>query len=156
MWPKIWGSMAWDTLYFMILSYPPKPTPEQQENMQNFWKLFCTHLPCPVCVYHSLIYMERKPVDTSSRLALEKYFIDFRNEVNTRLKKPIFSLEKSRESLYTRRIAQHLEEEASVGDPEIKSTGTNKNTLVIILVVFLVLSVLTNTVLIILRNVHPA
>jgi hypothetical protein len=145
--------MAWDTLYFMILSYPPKPSPEQREQMRQFWRLFCKHLPCPVCVYHSSRYMQLNPVDTSSRLSLEQYYVEFRNEVNARLKKPVFSLKESRESLYTRRIAQHLVSTEAPAEPK---TPASNNTLVVVLIVCLVVSVLANVGLVCSHYVNQA
>lgn len=47
--PCWWGSTLWQTIFFIVATYPDNPTPEQIENIKCFFKSLKSLLPCEGC-----------------------------------------------------------------------------------------------------------
>lgn len=43
------GNAAWCLLHTMAARYPENPTPQQMEDMNEFFILFSRLYPCPLC-----------------------------------------------------------------------------------------------------------
>jgi hypothetical protein len=134
MWPKIWGGITWDTLYFFILNYPDTPNDVEKNKMSEFFTLFCYHLPCPVCKYHAMLYIRENPVNTENKESLELYLLNFHNNINIRLNKKALKLQTARQDLFERRVRPQLSsyETTDIGESESNS-DQNKNVTIILI-----------------------
>lgn len=47
--PCWWGSHLWQTIYFIVATYPDNPTSEEIESIKNFFKALKKLLPCSNC-----------------------------------------------------------------------------------------------------------
>lgn len=43
------GFYTWNFLHTMVAYFPEKPTPEQKQDMEQFFKLLSRLYPCPDC-----------------------------------------------------------------------------------------------------------
>jgi hypothetical protein len=89
--PRVFGRVTWPFLHIWSLKYPVQPNLAQQKDASDFIEKVFLKLGCGDCVRHSFDYAEEFPVALNSRFELVKWFFDFHNSVNKRLKKPIFT-----------------------------------------------------------------
>lgn len=84
------GHGTWNFLHRMAAQYDKEPTPERQEDMRMFIKLFGDFYPCPDCSAHFREMIKEHPPDVSSNWNLSIWFCKVHNIVNERLGKPQF------------------------------------------------------------------
>lgn len=93
--PEVWGPPFWFTLHNGALNYPSLANPLCIERMKNFIIGIPVMIPCETCKEHATAYIESNKdyLDyiCASRDKLFKFFVDFHNYVNIRLKKPEMS-----------------------------------------------------------------
>ena len=93
--PEVWGPPFWFTLHNGALNYPSLANPLCIERMKNFIIGIPVMIPCETCKEHATAYIESNKdfLDyiCASRDKLFKFFVDFHNYVNIRLKKPVMS-----------------------------------------------------------------
>lgn len=93
--PEVWGPHFWFTLHNGSLNYPSLANPLCIERMKNFIIGIPVMIPCETCKEHATAYIETNKdyLDyiCASRDKLFKFFVDFHNYVNIRLKKPEMS-----------------------------------------------------------------
>jgi len=93
--PEVWGPHFWFTLHNGALNYPSLANPLCIERMKNFIIGIPVMIPCETCKEHATAYIESNKdyLDyiCASRDKLFKFFVDFHNYVNIRLKKPEMS-----------------------------------------------------------------
>jgi len=93
--PEVWGPPFWFTLHNGSLNYPSLANPLCIERMKNFIIGIPVMIPCETCKEHATSYIETNKdyLDyiCASRDKLFKFFVDFHNFVNIRLKKPEMS-----------------------------------------------------------------
>jgi len=93
--PEVWGPPFWFTLHNGALNYPSLANPLCIERMKNFIIGIPVMIPCETCKEHATSYIETNKdyLDyiCASRDKLFKFFVDFHNFVNIRLKKPEMS-----------------------------------------------------------------
>jgi hypothetical protein len=93
--PEVWGPYFWFTLHNGALNYPSLANPLCIERMKNFIIGIPVMIPCETCKEHATAYIESNKdyLDyiCASRDKLFKFFVDFHNYVNIRLKKPEMS-----------------------------------------------------------------
>jgi len=99
---KEWGNAMW----YFIHTFSHKLKDEYKTEipiLYDFILQICHNLPCPDCKNHAVAYFKRvnKTYITSSKENLINFLWKFHNDVNIRLKKPIFSKEKLNE-LYSK------------------------------------------------------
>ncbi len=82
------GPSAWKFMHSVAFTFPN----DAEEGLRNQYKSFFESighiLPCPGCSVHFRQYMEKHPVDVSSREALARWVYDVHCDVNTRSRKP--------------------------------------------------------------------
>ena len=89
--PCWWGSQLWQTIFFMVATYPDNPTQEQIEGIKNFFKSLKILLPCSGCQesYSKFSCEPNTNVDNidnfKSKDNLIKFVYDLRNKVNGKL-----------------------------------------------------------------------
>jgi hypothetical protein len=102
--PEVFGPPMWFTLHNGAARYPDNPSPIIKERMKNFILGIPAMVPCKKCREDSTSYIERNKKDldkiVSDKSHLFKFFVDFHNDVNKKLNKPIMSL-KDAKKLYS-------------------------------------------------------
>jgi len=89
---KEWANAVW--LLFHTLAEKLKPEFSASEAPVLFSHMvdICYNLPCPDCQGHATAYMQKanKPLVTASRENLMRFLWEFHNNVNLRIKQPLF------------------------------------------------------------------
>lgn len=89
--PCWWGSNIWQTIYFIVASYPDNPTKQQIEAAYNFFKSLKYLLPCEGCQesYNKFSCESNTNTECLDNFKSKKKFILFvfnlRNKVNSKL-----------------------------------------------------------------------
>jgi hypothetical protein len=86
----MWSKIYWPFLEALALSVPQQG--DTQGHAATAMKAILSNLPCQVCTWHALAYLEQHPFDASSREAAFKWVVAFHNSLNVRNKKPEFSV----------------------------------------------------------------
>lgn len=77
----------WKTMHSVAFTYaadPDNPTPEEQKAALDFFGSLGLLIPCTACGKHYASYLERNPVDVSSRKALSEWVYKLHSDVNRR------------------------------------------------------------------------
>ena len=95
--PEVFGPPLWFTLHNGATNYPEIASPIISEKMKNFILGLPYIISCENCQSHAIAYIEEhyeKMCEAcKGRDELFKFFFDFHNYVNKRLKKPEMKLE---------------------------------------------------------------
>tara|TARA_Y100000816_G_scaffold200776_2_gene147479 strand:+ start:2935 stop:3537 length:603 start_codon:yes stop_codon:yes gene_type:complete len=89
---KVWGPYIWYMLHGLAEKIKDKSFHGLKNELLEHIFNICVNLPCPSCSTHSREYLQKidlKKIKTKQELRL--MLLDFHNNVNTRLRKPIFS-----------------------------------------------------------------
>jgi hypothetical protein len=98
--PEFWGSSFWLILHNGALRYPKNASNVFKNKMKGFIKGIPYMVPCYDCKQHaeaSIDNLSEKELDEicSGQDKLFKFFVDFHNDVNKRLFKPIVTYEEA-------------------------------------------------------------
>lgn len=93
--PNVWGTHAWSFLHCVVMTYPNRPSLEQQANMTVFLHSLGNVLPCKLCRKNFRKYISNHPIQVQSKTKLRDWVIDLHNAINQRLGKPILSHEEA-------------------------------------------------------------
>lgn len=77
-------------MHTMVARFPEEPSPEERKTLETFVYLFSRLYPCGDCARHFRGLLAKYPPQTSSRNAAAGWLCFVHNQVNERLKKPIF------------------------------------------------------------------
>jgi hypothetical protein len=89
----IWGNACWYLFHTLAEKLKPECDEEVQTILFHF-KQVCYNLPCPSCSQHAMETLQSAHLDRiKTRENLKRFFLEFHNLVNKRLKKPIFTQE---------------------------------------------------------------
>ena len=91
---KVLGRSAWTLMHTMAVTYPDKPSLQQQDKMRHFLSAVASFYPCRLCGTHLESYLREHPADVSSRRAFEQWLCTLHNSVNDKLKKPNFDCQR--------------------------------------------------------------
>ncbi|CAI2358494.1 Erv1/Alr family protein [uncultured virus] len=92
-----WGRTYWDTIHITTLSYPDDPTIQELDAAASSISALRYTLPCYTCKQHTnnildeMDFEGNKHVYLQSKTSFIDWGIDFHNEVNKQLGKPILS-----------------------------------------------------------------
>jgi hypothetical protein len=78
----------------MMARFPEQPTPDDQLTLKTFITLFSRLYPCGECAGHFQKLIAKYPPQVSSRNAAAGWACFVHNQVNERLKKPVFDCNK--------------------------------------------------------------
>jgi Erv1/Alr family protein len=79
----IWGPLLHDILLFIASAYEEKPSEKQQESMLLCITHIFANLPCKdPCAIEATTYIEKNPIDVTSKDALLLYLVTFHNRLN--------------------------------------------------------------------------
>ncbi|KAI9270913.1 ERV/ALR sulfhydryl oxidase domain-containing protein [Helicostylum pulchrum] len=84
------GRATWKFLHTMMARYPETPTESERKSLKDFMMLFSTLYPCGECATHFNKMITTYPPQTSSRVAASQWLCAMHNNVNERLKKPMY------------------------------------------------------------------
>lgn len=92
---SVWGPLGWMTLHSVATSYPEVPTLAEKQLMSSWLDMFRDTITCPYCRDHftSLLanYRVMFPDMLSSRNNFALFSFRAHNDVNRRLKKPVYA-----------------------------------------------------------------
>ncbi len=89
--PTIWGGKAWKFIHSIADGFPENPTTEQLNSAHQFFSNLHFMLPCQKCCVHCKENLKKNPPNFKNKEELKKWLIDFHNDVNKMLKKPIYT-----------------------------------------------------------------
>lgn len=84
------GNAAWKLLHTTMAKFPDKPTPDDSASLKSYVYLFARLYPCGDCARHFQTILAKYPPQVGSRSSAATWACHVHNEVNTRLKKPLF------------------------------------------------------------------
>ncbi|XP_077489878.1 evr1_Alr domain-containing protein Alr [Amblyomma americanum] len=84
------GRCTWSLLHSVAAYYPKKPTPAQQNDAEQFFRLFSRLYPCDDCARDFRKELESSPPRVTSRAELAQWLCEQHNAVNRKLGKPEF------------------------------------------------------------------
>ncbi|KAI1451338.1 ERV/ALR sulfhydryl oxidase domain-containing protein [Annulohypoxylon moriforme] len=84
------GRSTWKFLHTMMARFPDKPTEDDSLALKTFVQLFARLYPCGDCARHFQKLLAKYPPQVSSRNAAAGWACFMHNQVNERLKKPLF------------------------------------------------------------------
>ncbi|RDL33829.1 uncharacterized protein BP5553_08197 [Venustampulla echinocandica] len=88
------GRASWTLLHSITATYPETPTPNEQNDVKQFMRLFGKLYPCWVCAEDFQSYMERNKVRAETRDRFGRWMCEAHNEVNRKLGKNEFDCNK--------------------------------------------------------------
>jgi len=84
------GRGAWHFLHRVAAAFDKAPTPVRVKEMETFFSLVGDFYPCPECAAHFRQLLAERPVEAQNNRVLSLWLCDIHNDVNGRLKKPLF------------------------------------------------------------------
>ena len=99
--PDIWGPPLWYQMHMKTFDYPTRPTPQDKDNIREYFRGIINVLPCETCKEHYIEFLQKRPIryQYESRDNLINWLIDLHNEVNSRTGKKVLSYKEAR-SIY--------------------------------------------------------
>ena len=77
-----------------MAKFPDKPTEEESSALKSYVHLFARLYPCGDCARHFQTILEKYPPQVATRSTAAAWACHVHNEVNKRLKKPLFDCSK--------------------------------------------------------------
>lgn len=88
------GRASWKLFHTMMARFPEKPTEEDSLALKTYIQLFARLYPCGDCAAHFQKLLAKYPPQVGSRNSAAGWACFVHNEVNQRLKKPLFDCTK--------------------------------------------------------------
>ncbi|KAI1638461.1 ERV/ALR sulfhydryl oxidase domain-containing protein [Biscogniauxia mediterranea] len=85
------GRATWKLFHTMMARFPDDPSPDDSLALKTYIQLFARLYPCGDCARHFQKLLAQYPPQTSSRNAAAGWACFVHNQVNERLKKPMFN-----------------------------------------------------------------
>lgn len=87
----LWGPEIWRSLHVFTIKIKEECFENEKKNIIEFIQGVCANLPCPYCSQHACAYLKKHKFQfIKSKSQLIKLIFNLHNDVNKRLKKPIF------------------------------------------------------------------
>lgn len=84
------GRSSWKLFHTILAQYPEEPTTDEREALSSYIHLFSRVYPCRECAEHFQLLLKEFPPQTATREIASQWGCHVHNQVNKRLKKPIF------------------------------------------------------------------
>jgi hypothetical protein len=89
-----WGPLTWLLLHTLTIKLKDEYYDTEKEALFNLIKNICNNLPCPYCRHHARKVVNNVNIkNLKTKKDLMMFIFNFHNEVNSRLKKPLFKVE---------------------------------------------------------------
>ncbi|KAI5927531.1 ERV/ALR sulfhydryl oxidase domain-containing protein [Camillea tinctor] len=85
------GRATWKLFHTMMARFPDNPSPDDSLALKTYIQLFARLYPCGDCARHFQKLLAQYPPQVSSRNAAAAWACFVHNQVNERLKKPLFN-----------------------------------------------------------------
>jgi hypothetical protein len=92
---KDWGHDFWILLQAICFYYPDRPSNTRRLSMQTLMSSVPQVLVCNTCKTDFHDYLQKNPPSTESGADLFRWVVDAHNSVNTRIGKPVMSLQEA-------------------------------------------------------------
>lgn len=86
-----WGPKLWNFIHACSFAFPQNPTPEEKKAFTGLLDSLRVLVPCPDCRNHYTTYLDKVPPPVDCGEELQKWLIDFHNNVNARIGKDVVS-----------------------------------------------------------------
>lgn len=96
--PTLWGPSVWRSLHYITLGYPDTPTERHVRSARDLFTSLGSLLPCEKCRTNFVSHLATHPLSDavlSTRQTLVRWLIDFHNDVNRSIGKPIMSYDEA-------------------------------------------------------------
>ncbi|KAI5123829.1 hypothetical protein M0805_009121 [Coniferiporia weirii] len=84
------GRATWRLMHTMTLRFPEEPTEDERNALDSYFHLQSRLYPCGECAAEFQLLLQKFPPQTSSRRVAALWLCHVHNQVNERLKKPVF------------------------------------------------------------------
>lgn len=91
---EVWGPSIWYLFHTIAEKIPEEEFLNEKNNLFLMVEIVSKYLPCPLCCDHSrkyLIKINKKYINTKNQFKI--FLLNFHNNVNITLKKPVFTEE---------------------------------------------------------------
>ena len=103
---KDWGPCTWYLFHTLAEKVKEEAFPELKQSLISMIKRICSNLPCPDCAGHAQQKMGTLNVNSiRSKRDLQLMLLSFHNEVNQRIKNPIFTEQQMDEKYKTAKMS---------------------------------------------------
>jgi hypothetical protein len=92
-----WGPLYWRHLDLRAIAWPDNPDVRTTIAEHEYLRTFLGNLPCADCGTHAVNYYDHHMPNLGLGSSYQVWLIDFHNDVNRRLGKPMFTIEEYRE-----------------------------------------------------------
>lgn len=110
----------------MMARFPDKPTEDDSLALKTFVQLFARLYPCGDCARHFQKLLAKYPPQVSSRNAAAGWACFMHNQVNERLKKPLFDCNKIGDFYDCGCGDEKKEETETIGELKLEKEGLTK------------------------------
>jgi hypothetical protein len=87
-----WGTPTWLLLHTLVAKLKLEHFDEIKSSLISIVKTICINVPCPICSTHAAQYIKKINFNSiQTKEDLQMFLFNFHNDINTRLKSPIFS-----------------------------------------------------------------
>ena len=83
--PSIWGRDVWNSFYFIALSYPKNPTPNDKLKYKQFYEVAGSIVPCMKCRKNFGQHLRELPIDNYLNSSYELF--TWVNKMDNKVKK---------------------------------------------------------------------
>ena len=96
---SVWGPYIWTFLHCLTIRIKPEHFQSEKNVLISYIERICDNLPCPSCAMHAIQTLKKlKLKNVKKKDDLIECIYKMHNEVNIRLKKPIFDKSKLHET----------------------------------------------------------
>ena len=93
---SVWGPCIWKTIHTLTVKIKDSEFNNQKKGLIDIIYRICTNLPCPMCSSHCRGLLRKYNVTRiNTKEGLIKVMFKIHNDVNIRLKKSVFKIDKT-------------------------------------------------------------
>ncbi len=102
MWPELFHKQ-WDAMHITMRALPRgELSPTERAQAIDYLRSQMPLIPCGGCSLHAMMYFAQHPPDGSTGQAFYAWTVEFHNEVNKRIGKPVYTVDEAEKELTER------------------------------------------------------